>query len=115
MPDETQTYEILLEATVRKQVRFEGTSPEHAAKIALELCAEPQEMKVDLHPTWMEEKEKAEVTGELSMGIMGKCVMCGNAIVDRDVPGQPWVYKHRGSYREDLICYPCGKDKLPDG
>ena len=111
MPDEIETYEVLMEATVRKQMHVEGKSPEHAAQIALELCAQPQEMEVPLRPTWIETLEQCEATGELSMEIAGKCSLCGNGIVDRDVPGWPWTYDYRGVNNEDLVCYPCGKGK----
>lgn len=110
MPDgDIQTYEVLMEANVRKQVRIEGRSPEHAAQIALDLCAQPQEMKVTLAPTWIEAVERCAATGELSMKIVGRCCRCNTVIVES--PGREVTWTHPDLYSDRLLCSQnCGKD-----
>ena len=104
-------YTVLLEAHIQQQINIEADSPEHAAQLAMQMCANSQAMQVDLRPTWLETAERAEATGELSMGVLGRCALCEAGLVDRDVPGQPWTYATRGINSEDLVCYACGKDK----
>jgi len=100
-------YEVHLEAKVEHYASIEANSPEEAAKIALRDHA-IQTVQVTLRPTFLEEKEKAKNTGELSMEVIGICSKCDNGIVSREIPGQPWVYRHDDNEHDPKpICYPC--------
>jgi len=99
-------YVVQLETTTNIQVEIEADSPEQAVRLAEEQHGR-QTKKIELKPIWVEEAEKSEATGELSMKIHEKCARCEQWIVHRDIPGQPYTYDFVGHHSSEMVCYSC--------
>ncbi len=117
MTDKKFTFEVLLETSIRKQVKIEADTPEEAMRIALDQTAgKLQSIAVELRPTWIEESERCETMGELSMQLMGECSRCNTPLLDGSLEDwhKDWKYAYdtdpKNQYLE--VCFPCLQSPL---
>lgn len=108
-------FEILMETKATKTLKIEAETVEEAVRAAF--SQRRQTVHLAFSPTWVEEAEKAQELGELSMEIVARCDNCGDPIVCRHkrVDGTmeehpkawPWLY---GTPSQEQV----GPDKSPD-
>lgn len=105
MNEEKKKFRVLMEANIREEVEVDAITYEEAV-------AKARAMKkvgtAELAPTWVDTEACVEATGELTHQVIGECAWCNTMMVDREIPGQPWIYggdplnEHGG-----LVCYKC--------
>lgn len=101
-------YSVCLEYTgrVEKHVDVDADSYEEAVAKAATQDNTTHTVTVQLHPAWVGEKAKVEATEEYEHRVEGVCGECGQGIVAREVPGQPWNYGTRSAHGP-IVCFKC--------
>lgn len=110
-----KVYEVVLKASVSRHEKVAASSPEEAAKLAIEMCRVPLMTNVSFSARWLEEQDVVEETGELSIEILGTCDECGAGITSQTVDGQPWNWAPGDENCYSMLCYPCAMKRKEAG
>lgn len=100
-------YRILFEQTVRKERTVEADSYEEAVLKAI--FDAPQVVATDMKATWVGTEQHVKDNGEFEHEVVGRCDRCREALISREIPGQPYAYGIPEHSDHELWCYRCLK------